>query len=276
MYIDCLWVAGSFKGNGYSNDLLNACIEDSKAKGKKGICILSAAKKKLFLADPKFLKYKDFTICDEADNGIQLWYLPFSLDAAKPEFKECAKHPHIEQTGYVLYYTNQCPFNAKYVPVLLEVARERGVPFQATRLETKEEAQNAPTPVTTYALFYNGEYLTNEQMPNNSISKRRNRRMRQRKMKQRKSKQSKSLAKILTLGIAAATVVSSMSVPGGLLAPETVYADDNTGAAESGDQGTEPQEKPLSFDVVIGPNDSATVYVMQVTNLVNTDTMSYQ
>lgn len=100
--------------------------------------------------------------------------------------------------------------------------------------------------------------------------------MRQRKMKQRKSKQSKSLEKILTLGIAAATVVSSMSVPGGLLAPETVYADDNTGAAESGDQGTEPQEKPLSFDVVIGPNDSATVYVMQVTNLVNTDTMSYQ
>ena len=134
MYIDCFWVAGSFKGNGYSTDLLNACIEDSKAKGKKGICILSAAKKKPFLSDPK------------------------------PEFKECAKHPHIEQAGYVLYYTNQCPFNAKYVPVLFEVAREREVPFQATRLETKEEAQNAPTPVTTYALFYNGEYLTNEQM----------------------------------------------------------------------------------------------------------------
>ena len=100
--------------------------------------------------------------------------------------------------------------------------------------------------------------------------------MRQQKLKQRKSKQSKSLAKILTLGIAAATVVSSMSVPGGLLAPETVYADDNTGAAESGDQGTEPQEKPLSFDVVIGPNDSATVYVMQVKNLAETDMMSYQ
>lgn len=100
--------------------------------------------------------------------------------------------------------------------------------------------------------------------------------MRQQKLKQRKSKQSKSLAKILTLGIAAATVVSSMSVPGGLLAPETVYADDNTGAAESGDQGTEPQEKPLSFDVVIGPNDSATVYVMRVKNLAETDMMSYQ
>ena len=32
MYIDCMWVSGSFKGHGYSNDLLNACIEDSKSK----------------------------------------------------------------------------------------------------------------------------------------------------------------------------------------------------------------------------------------------------
>ena len=104
----------------------------------------------------------------------------------------------------------------------------------------------------------------------------RQRKMKQQKMKQRKSKQSKSLAKILTLGIAAAAVVSSMSVPGGLLAPETVYASDNTGTAESGDQGTAPQEETIQFDVSIRPNDSATVYVMQVTNLVNTDTMSYQ
>ena len=26
MYIDCLWVSGQFKGHGYSNLLLNACI----------------------------------------------------------------------------------------------------------------------------------------------------------------------------------------------------------------------------------------------------------
>ena len=104
----------------------------------------------------------------------------------------------------------------------------------------------------------------------------RQRKMKQQKMKQRKSKQSKSLAKILTLGIAAATVVSSMSLPGGLLAPETVYASDNTGTAESGDQGTEPQEETIQFDVSIRPNDSATVYVMQVTSLADTDRMSYQ
>jgi thiol-disulfide isomerase/thioredoxin len=64
----------------------------------------------------------------------------------------------------VLYYTNQCPFNAKYVPILEKTAEENGVKFKAVKIETREEAQNAPTPVTTYALFSDGEYVTNEQM----------------------------------------------------------------------------------------------------------------
>ena len=164
MYIDCLWVSGSFKGHGYSNDLLNVCVNDSKGQGRKGLCILSSAKKKPFLADPKFLAHKGFAVCDEADNGIQLWYLPFLPDAERPKFKECARHPHIDEAGYVLYYTSQCPFNAKYVPIVEQTAREHNIDFKAIHIEDKEAAQNAPTPVTTYALFYNGEYLTNEQM----------------------------------------------------------------------------------------------------------------
>lgn len=164
MYIDCLWVAGSFKGHGCGSDLLNLCIEDSKSKGKQGLCILSATKKKPFLADPKFLKYKGFTVCDEADNGVQLWYLPFTENASLPKFKECAKLPHIDEMGYVLYYTNQCPFNSKYVPIIENIAREELIQFKAILLQNKEEAQNAPTPITTYALFFDGNYITNEQM----------------------------------------------------------------------------------------------------------------
>lgn len=164
MYIDCLWVAGSLKGHGYGAELLDACIEDSKSKGKKGLCILSSAKKKPFLADPAFLKHKGFSVCDEADNGIQLWHLPFSENDLPPKFKECAKHPHSEEADYVLYYTSQCPFNAKYVPIVESTAKENAVPFKAVHLQSKEDAQNAPTPVTTYALFLDGRYVTNEQM----------------------------------------------------------------------------------------------------------------
>ncbi len=164
MYIDCLWVSGSFKGNGYATDLLNACIEDSTRKGRKGLCILSTAKKKPFLANPKFLKHKGFSVCDEAANGIQLWYLPFEKGVSLPQFREYAKNPHINEQGYVLYYTSQCPFNAKYVPILEGIAKENNVKFKSIHLQTKADAQNAPTPITTYALFLDGDYITNEQM----------------------------------------------------------------------------------------------------------------
>ena len=74
-----LTVQGNFDGKKlHGADMLDACMEDSKSKGKKGLCILSSGKKKPFLSDPKFLQYKGFKVCDEADNGIQLWYLPFT------------------------------------------------------------------------------------------------------------------------------------------------------------------------------------------------------
>ncbi len=162
MYIDCLWVAGSLKGHGYSTDLLNACIDDSKEKGKTGICILSSAKKRGFLADPKYLNYKGFEVADESDNGIQLWHLSFTKETSKPIFKDCAKHPHIDEPGYVLYYTNQCPYPAKYVPIVEAIAKEQGIDFRSVYISDKDTAQNAPTPVTNYALFKDGEYVTNE------------------------------------------------------------------------------------------------------------------
>ena len=130
VYIDCLWVSGSFKGHGYSNDLLGECVKDSKEKGRKGLCILSSAKKKPFLADPKYLSHKGFSVCDESDCGVQLWYMPFDESAEKPRFRDCARHPRTEGDGYVLYYTNQCPFNGKYVPIVEKTARDNGIPFR--------------------------------------------------------------------------------------------------------------------------------------------------
>ena len=44
------------------------------------------------------------------------------------------------------------------------ITKENGVPFRAIHIESREEAQKAPTPVTNYALFHDGEYVTNEQM----------------------------------------------------------------------------------------------------------------
>lgn len=44
------------------------------------------------------------------------------------------------------------------------VSKDLNIAFKAIHLDTKEKAQNEPTPITIYALFYNGEYVTNDVM----------------------------------------------------------------------------------------------------------------
>lgn len=160
-YINCLWVSGSMKGHGYATDLLDECIRDAKAQGKNGICILCAeGRKREFLADPKFLIYKGFEVADISDCEINLMYLPLAENAELPRFKACAKHPHVAGNGFVLYYTDQCPYTCYWVPRVEEAAKEHDIPFQTIHITTKEAAQNAPAPVTTYALFQDGEFVT--------------------------------------------------------------------------------------------------------------------
>ncbi|MGN0661305.1 MAG: GNAT family N-acetyltransferase [Oscillospiraceae bacterium] len=162
MYIDCLWISGQFKGQGYSTLLLDKCIEDSKSKGKKGLVILSSKKKMGFLSDPKYMKYKGFETVDTASPYFELMYLPFDKSADKPCFKKTVKEHENMPQGFMLYYTNQCPFTAKYVPLLEKIAHAHGIDLNVVHIRSRQEAQSAPTPFTTFSLFYNGELVTHE------------------------------------------------------------------------------------------------------------------
>lgn len=162
MHINCFWVSGSLKGHGYANDLLNACIADAKAQGKHGITVISSPKKAPFLSDPKFLAYKGFKIADNAKPFFTLLYLPFDENTPVPKIKENAKLPHTDKQGIVVYYSHGCPFTAKYVPIIEQVAKEKGIPFESMFIDSKEKAQNAPCAWTNYAVFFNGNYVSNE------------------------------------------------------------------------------------------------------------------
>ena len=162
MHINCLWVSGALKGHGYSSDLLNECIRDAQAQGKKGLCVLSSAKKKGFLADPKYLRHKGFQVADESDTGIQLWFLPFRDGGEAPRFRDCAKHPRVSESGFALYYSDQCPFTYYWVPRLAVAADENGIPLKVIHIDSRDAAQNAPSPVTNFSLFRDGKFITHE------------------------------------------------------------------------------------------------------------------
>ena len=140
----------------YEKDTGRTDIQD-----KNGVCILCAeGRKREFLADPKFLTHKGFKVSDISDCGINLMYLPLAESAQPPKFKACAKHPKVEENGFVLYYTDQCPYTYYWVPKVQKAAEEHGIPFKAIHITEKEMAQNVPAPVTTYALFRDGKFVT--------------------------------------------------------------------------------------------------------------------
>ncbi len=161
IYINCLWVSGSMKGHGYSNELLDECIRDARSQGRRGLCILSSAKKKKeFLADPRYLAHKGFMTADESVNDITLMYLPLGEGAEPPRFRPCAKSAHTQEEGFVLYYTDQCPFTYYWVPVVEAAAREHDIPLKVIHITDGKTARSVPAPVTTYALFKDGKFVT--------------------------------------------------------------------------------------------------------------------
>lgn len=162
MHIDCFWVSGQYKGQGYANLLLQECIDDAKAKGMCGLTVLSSKKKLPYLSEPGYLKHKGFQIADTSAPHYILYYLPFHEGASVPTFKSCAKDGKTDEPGLVLYYSHQCPHTAKYVPLIEKIAARRGRSLTLHQLTTAQDAQNAPAPFTTYSFFYNGVFITNE------------------------------------------------------------------------------------------------------------------
>lgn len=161
MHINCLWVSESFKNNGHGKALLEHCINDSKAKGMKGLTVISSKKKLPFLADSSFLAHYGFIECDSAEPYFTLIYLPFSNNVEKPFFLDSVKAPVLDD-GFILYYSNGCPFTEKYVPLIVDVFNKHNISIKVIKLESVEDAKASPCAWTNFSLFYNKKLVTHE------------------------------------------------------------------------------------------------------------------
>ena len=162
LFIDCFWVSGKFKGQGIAGRLLEAAVQRAKTEGRAGLCALSADKKRPFLSDPGFYKHKGFVVADTAPPYYQLLALPFAPDAPLPRFLDSVRTPAAPNPGVQVWHSDHCPHAAKFAGLLGAVAQKRGVPFAAVKVTDRQTAQAAPNPFTTWAMFYDGAFVTNE------------------------------------------------------------------------------------------------------------------
>lgn len=168
-YIYCLWVAGSFKGNGIARELLEYAIEDSKEKGMSGICTLTSKKKKPFIGDKQFFLYYGFQVVDEIGD-YELLALQFD-NSDTPRFNDNARTMKIDNEDFTIYYSNECPYVEYEVQELTLYAKEKNIKINFIKIDTLEKAKNAPCIFNNWANFYKGKFVSNTILNANSFEK---------------------------------------------------------------------------------------------------------
>lgn len=161
--INCHWVSGSYKGKGYGAELLSECEKEAKSLKKNGVIVITSNKKKPFLSDKSFYLKQGYEVADTALPYFELLVKQFDKKVPIPRFSESAKADLSGQLhGIDIFYTAQCPFTVPYIEMLKPVILESSVPIRTHQIKSRTEAQNHICPVTTYSVFVNGKFHTQE------------------------------------------------------------------------------------------------------------------
>ncbi len=164
LLINCFWVSGQYKGQGYGKGLLQLALDDAKTQGKDGLVSIVGTTKFHFMSDTKWLIRQGFETCEEISSGFSLLVKKINPNAENPKFKDTVLSGECpEKNGLVVYYSNRCPFSEFHVLTsLTETANKRKIPLKIIKLETMKQAQSTPTPATIFSLFYNGKFVTTD------------------------------------------------------------------------------------------------------------------
>lgn len=168
IYIYCLWVAGSFKGNGYAKELLEYVIDDAKRNGKNGICTISSKKKKPFLSEKKFFEHYGFKVVDTIGD-YEL--LSLSFNDEKPQFSDNARKMKIDNKDFTIYYSPECPYVANCINEIKASAKENNFNINIVKIDSLKKAKEVPCIFNNWANFKDGEFISNTLLNKNSFEK---------------------------------------------------------------------------------------------------------
>jgi GNAT superfamily N-acetyltransferase len=157
-YIYCLWVSGIYKGKGYGKALMEYCLADAKRRGKSGVCMLGAKKKKTWLTDPSFAMKFGFEVADTTDNCYDL--LALSFDGTAPKFADNAKKMAIDSKELTIYYDMQCPYVYQSIETIKLYCAMNDVPLSLIKVDELEKAKALPCIFNNWAVFYKGSFET--------------------------------------------------------------------------------------------------------------------
>jgi len=162
--VNCFWVSGKYKKNGYGKALLKTALDDAKAQNKNGLVTVVGTKKFHFMSDTKWLLRQGFEEVERIPSGFSLLVKKVNDKAANPSFNKSVKSGECkDKEGIVVYYSNRCPYSEFHSKTsLVETTNKRNLPLKIIKLKTMKQVQSAPSPATIFSLFYNGKFITTD------------------------------------------------------------------------------------------------------------------
>ena len=76
-----------------------------------------------------------------------------------------------DKKGLCVYYDDQCPFIFQRIEKLRAYCSEHGIPARMIHIQSLEEAKEAPCPMNNWAVFWNGEFMTVNQIDGAYVEK---------------------------------------------------------------------------------------------------------
>ena len=158
MVIHCLWVVGRSKGKGLATVLLEACIEDARRAGMKGVAML--ASEGSYMKWKKFLAEHGFETVDTAPPSFELMARKFGK-ARSPSFtKDWESKARRFGKGLTILRSEQCPYFEDATQALLATARKKSITSRVIELKTAKEVRDlAPSPYGVMSVVLDGRVI---------------------------------------------------------------------------------------------------------------------
>ncbi|HVP36733.1 MAG TPA: GNAT family N-acetyltransferase [Terriglobales bacterium] len=156
LFIHCIWISlNKYKEKGYASLLIEECLKDAKKQGMYGIAAITSEGP--FMAGRDLFLKNGFCSVAKTKPSFELMIKPLKKGPL-PKFTDWEKQLS-RYKGLNIVYANQCPWIARSIKNLCEIAERKDLKIKITELKSAKEAQNSPSVYGTFSLIYNGKLL---------------------------------------------------------------------------------------------------------------------
>jgi len=142
MFIHCMWISpNKHKRRGYGSLLVKECIKDAKKCGKYGVAVVTSEGP--FMAGKDLFLKNGFKSVASVKPSFELMIRTLKKGSL-PKFRDWKKQLE-KYKGLNIIYANQCPWVARSIKDLGEIAKKKGLKLKVTELKNAKQAQNSPS-----------------------------------------------------------------------------------------------------------------------------------